>query len=166
MSKKWLRLGATLIFLMTLVFYLPAIGGGYVWDDNAYVTNNLTLRNFDGLRRIWLEMGAVRQYYPLVHPSYWVVYHLWQLDPLGYHLVNTLLHALNAILLGFVLRHLYIPGAWLAAAVFALHPVHVESVAWITERKNVLWFFLSLCRSDLSPLLSIGCHNAPVEPEA
>ena len=145
MSKKWLSLGAGFILLMTLVFYIPAIRGGYVWDDDYYVTNNLTLRTFDGLRRIWLEIGAVPQYYPLVHSSFWVEYHLWQLNPFGYHLVNVLLHALNAILLWLVLRCLCIPGAWLAAAVFALHPIHVESVAWITERKNVLsgCFYLS-----------------------
>ena len=145
MSKKWICLGAIIILLMTLLFYIPAMRGGYIWDDDDYVTNNLTLRTFDGLRRIWLELGAVPQYYPLVHTSFWLEYHLWQLHPFGYHLVNVLLHALNAILLWFILRRLSIPGAWLAAAIFALHPVHVESVAWITERKNVLsgFFYLS-----------------------
>ena len=145
MSKKWLSLAATLIFLLTLLFYLPAIGGGYIWDDDDYVTTNLNLRTFDGLRRIWLEIGVTKQYYPLVHTSFWVEYHLWQLHPFGYHLVNVLLHALNATLLWVILRGLSIPGAWLAAALFALHPVQVESVAWITERKNVLsgCFYLS-----------------------
>ncbi len=130
--------GAVGLVLLTLVAYLPALHGGFVWDDDDYVTENDTLRSLDGLRRIWFEPRSIPQYYPLVHTSFWIEYQLWQLDPLGYHLVNVLLHALGAVLLWAVLRRLGIGGAWLAAAVFALHPVHVESVAWVSERKNVL----------------------------
>src|SRR5580658_7335890 len=105
----------------------------------------MTLRSVDGLTRMWMEPGAVPQYYPLTHTSFWIEYHLWQLNQFGYHLVNVLLQAVNAILLWNVLQRLRIPGAWLAAALFAVHPVDVESVAWITERKNVLscTFYLS-----------------------
>jgi len=124
--------------LAVLAAYVPAIRGGFVWDDEHYVTENAALRSLDGLRAIWLEPRATPQYYPLVHSSYWIEYRLWGLTPLGYHLVNVLLHATSAMLLWRLLRRLGVPGAWLAAAVFALHPVHVESVAWITERKNVL----------------------------
>ena len=123
---------------MTVVAYIPAMNGGFVWDDDSYVTENPTLRTLDGLGRIWFEIGAVPQYYPLVHTTFWAEYHLWQLQPLGYHIVNVLLHGLTAVLLWLVLTRLSVPAAWLAAAIFALHPVHVESVAWITERKNVL----------------------------
>lgn len=145
MSKKWFCAGAGVILLMTLVCYIPAIQSGFIWDDDDYIINNQELRSIDGLRRIWFTIGAVPQYYPLVHTSFWLEYNLWQLQPLGYHLINVLLHAINSILVWLVLRRLKIPGAWLAALLFALHPVQVESVAWITERKNVLsgCFYLS-----------------------
>jgi tetratricopeptide (TPR) repeat protein len=123
---------------MTLAAYWPATGCGFIWDDDDYVEQNLLLRSTEGLGQIWLDVGATPQYYPLVHTSYWLEYRLWEDDPRGYHVVNMLLHALAAVLLWRVLKVLDVPGAWLAAAVFALHPVHVESVAWITERKNVL----------------------------
>jgi Flp pilus assembly protein TadD len=144
-SQKKLLFWTGLIFLITVVAYIPAMRAGYIWDDDYYITENSTLRTPDGLRRIWLEPKALPQYYPLVHTAFWVEYHLWQLHPFGYHLVNVLLHTANAILLLLVLRYLRLPGAWLAAAFFALHPVHLESVAWITERKNVLsgFFYLS-----------------------
>lgn len=129
--------GATL-FAVVVLTYIPALSCGFIWDDDDYVTENTTLRSADGLRRIWFERGATPQYYPLVHTSYWLEYHLWGLDPAGYHLVNVLLHAANTVLVWRVLGKLGIPGAWLAAALFGLHPVHVESVAWVTERKNVL----------------------------
>jgi tetratricopeptide (TPR) repeat protein len=126
--------------LWCLVFavYLPSLSSGFIWDDDAYVTENSTLRSFDGLRRIWLDPQATPQYYPLVFTSFWAEYHLWGLHPAGYHLTNAALHATNAVLAWLVLRWLSVPGAWFAAAAFGLHPVHVESVAWVTERKNVL----------------------------
>lgn len=131
-------LGAVLLVVAVIATYIPAMRGGFVWDDDEYVVNNQTLRNVDGLARIWFQPGAVPQYYPLVHTTFWVEYRLWGLHPLGYHIVNVLLHAAAALLLIAVLERLQIPGAWLAGAIFALHPVQVESVAWITERKNVL----------------------------
>jgi len=121
-----------------LLAYLPALGNGFVWDDDDYVTANTTLRSLAGLGRIWLEPGAVPQYYPLTFTSLWLNYQIGGAAPLGYHLVNVLLHATSAVLLWRVLRALAVPGALLAAALFAVHPVHVESVAWATERKNTL----------------------------
>ena len=134
-----------LLVVLTLLAYIPALRCGYIWDDDFYVTANALLRSLGGLRRIWLQIGATPQYYPFVHTSFWIEYHLWGLNPFGYHLVNILLHALNAMLVWLLLRRLDVRGAWLAAAIFALHPVHVESVAWVTERKNVLsgFFYLS-----------------------
>lgn len=129
---------ASLLIVVVLIVYIPAIRGQYIWDDDYYVTNNRTLTSLAGLGRIWFEIGATIQYYPMVFTTFWMEHHLWGLDPHGYHTVNVLLHACGALLLFGVLRKLSVPAAGLAAAVFALHPVHVESVAWITERKNVL----------------------------
>jgi tetratricopeptide (TPR) repeat protein len=135
---------ATGLLCATLAVYLPAIGGGFVWDDDDYVTNNRALRTPAGLVEIWTEVGATPQYYPLAFTTFWIEYQLWGPDPLPFHLLNVLLHAANALLLWIALRRLAVPGALLAAAIFALHPVQVESVAWITERKNVLSTFFYL----------------------
>lgn len=127
-----------LIVAGTVVAYLAALQAGFVWDDDNYVVANPTLRNLEGLWRIWFEPLSTPQYYPLTFATLWLEYRVWALDPFGYHLTNVLLHALNAVLFWRVLWLLRVPGAWLAAAIFALHPIEVESVAWITERKNVL----------------------------
>jgi hypothetical protein len=132
----WLLL--ILLPALTLLAYLPVWHAGYIWDDDFYVRNNWTLHDLNGLKHIWFDTEATPQYYPLVHTTFWLEYHAWKLDPAGYHIVNVVLHALGAILFWRVLKLLALPGAWLAAALFALHPVNVESVAWITERKNVL----------------------------
>ncbi len=129
---------------MVCLAYLPALFAGFVWDDTGYLTSNDTLLSWGGLRRIWLDPKANSQYYPLVFTSWWIEYHLWGLHPLGYHLINVLLHAANAALLWSLLRKLEISAAWPAAALFALHPLHVESVAWATERKDVLSGFFAL----------------------
>jgi len=131
-------LAGIIIVALGLIAYSSSLQAGFIWDDDRYVTGNSFLRSVEGLGAIWAKPGATPQYYPLVFTSFWLEYHLWELDPFGYHLSNVLLHLLNALLLWQILRFLSVPGAWLAAAVFALHPVHVESVAWITERKNVL----------------------------
>jgi tetratricopeptide (TPR) repeat protein len=133
-----------LILGCVLLVYIPALAGEFIWDDDVYIINSDVLRDLDGLRRIWLEPTSTPQYYPLVHTLFWLEYQIWGLVPLGYHLVNVVFHGISAFVLWRVLLRLGVPGAWLAAAVFALHPVHVESVAWITERKNVLSGFFYL----------------------
>jgi Flp pilus assembly protein TadD len=137
-SQRRLMAEGCLLFCLTMAVYLPSLSSGFIWDDDDYVTENATLRSIAGLRQIWLEPGSTPQYYPLVFTTFWVEQHLWGLNPAGYHFVNALLHAANAVGVWLILRRLAIPGAWLAAALFALHPVHVESVAWVTERKNLL----------------------------
>jgi len=138
-----------LLIIVTFIAYIPAIQGGYIWDDNMYVSQNETLKTFRGLTQIWSDPMATPQYYPLVFSSFWLEYRLWGLDPMGYHIINVLLHATVAVLLYFVLKYLDFKGSWLAALLFALHPINVESVAWITERKNVLSGLFYLCSSIL-----------------
>ncbi len=131
--------------LLTVLFaYFPILQNGFIWDDDRYLTENPFLADFDGLKRLWLDVRSRPQYYPLVFTSFWVEYQFLGLDPLGYHIDNLLLHVINAFILWRVLIFLGVPTAWLVSAVFALHPVHVESVAWITERKNVLSGFFYL----------------------
>lgn len=142
--SSWSVVSAVLL-LTLLVVYGPALRGAFVWDDIDFIVETSWYRADDGLRQIWLEPSTTSQYYPLTYSSHWIEQRLFGSDTLGYHVVNVVLHAANALLLWLVLRALEVPGALLAAAIFALHPVHAESVAWISERKNVLsgFFFLS-----------------------
>ncbi len=138
---------AGLLIGLILLVYFPALRAGFVWDDEAYVLNNWTLRNLHGLWEIWFSPHDMVQYYPLTFTSLWINYQIGGLQPFGYHLVNVLLHSLNCFLLWRLLDRLKVPGAWFAALLFAIHPVEVESVAWVTERKNVLsgfFYFSSL----------------------
>jgi protein O-mannosyl-transferase len=157
-SAAWAKYcaGAAAIILLTFLAYLPALHGQFVWDDDSWTTGipNL-LRNFAGLKAMWFHPTALQQYYPLAGTTFWTDYHLWGFWTLPYHVENILLHTTSALLFWRILRRLAVPGAWLAAAIFALHPVMVESVAWITERKNVLSMVLYL-----SALLSYGRFNS------
>jgi len=126
-----------ILAVVTMLAYQPAWHGGLLWDDAAHV-GGPELRTLDGLRRIWFVPRTTQQYYPLLHTSYWLQQRLWGDSPTGYHLVNLLLHIGCVVLVLKILRHLRIPGAELAAIIFALHPVNVETVAWISERKNTL----------------------------
>ncbi len=129
-------LGLLLLTLIVLA-YSPALTGGYVWDDDAHVTR-AALRSWDGLQSIWFSLHATQQYYPLLHSAFWLEGRLWGDEVLGYHLVNILLHFSAASLIVVLCQKLEIKGAWIAGFIFALHPVHVESVAWISEQKNTL----------------------------
>ena len=95
----------------------------------------------NGLWKIWFHPSFIPNeghYWPLTYTSLWLDYQFWGMIPLGYHLMNLALHGVNSVLLFMILKRLRIPGAWLASAIFALHPIHVESVAWVIERKDVL----------------------------
>ena len=127
--------------LLVVVSYLPAmLWGGFVWDDRI-ITNAEPVREVSGLWQIWFSPSAIGEeghYWPLVYTTFWLEHKLWGFDPTGYHVVNVLLHLANVLLLWHLLRRLVVPGAWVVAAVFAVHPLHVESVAWVIERKDLL----------------------------
>ena len=133
-SAAWLGLA---LIAAAVAAYWPALGGGLVWDDDAHLTRG-ALQGWDGLWNIWFTPGATQQYYPVLHSAFWLEHWLWGDATLGYHLANVLWLAVAALLLVVLAERLRIRGAWVAAFVFALHPVHVESVAWMSEQKNTL----------------------------
>jgi tetratricopeptide (TPR) repeat protein len=128
---------AAALLAATLVAYWGVHRAGFVWDDDGHVTRP-EMRSLHGLWRTWFEPGSTQQYYPVLHSAFWLEHRLWGDAALGYHATNVLLHVAASFLLFRVLRRLRLPGARLAALVFALHPVAVESVAWISEEKNTL----------------------------
>ena len=142
-----LILGILILATLMLISYNRVLTSGFVWDDERCVIKNDNLKTHDGLARIWFKPDATDQYYPLTSTVFWTGYQLWGLNPLGYHLTNLFLHLINAILVWLILGRLSVRGGFLAALIFAVHPVHVESVAWVTELKNVLsvtFYLLSL----------------------
>ncbi len=129
----------------TLLAYVPGMTGQFVWDDDSWTTSiPRLLRDVSGLGLMWSQPTALQQYYPLTGTTFWLDYQLWDFWTLPYHVENVLLHASAALLFWSLLRRLQVPGAKLAAAIFALHPLMVESAGWITERKNVLSLVLYL----------------------
>ena len=143
-----IALAGAALCLLVAVSYFPALAAGFVWDD-VVLTKATPLHTWSGLAQIWFAPRALLpyegHYWPLLHTTFWLEHKLWGLAPLGYHLVNLLLHTSVVLLLWRLLRRLGVPGAWFAAAVFAVHPLHVESVAWVIGRKDILAtvFYLS-----------------------
>lgn len=130
-------LPALVLVVLTVAAFAPVVGAGYVWDDDLYVTGNPHLGSAAGLFDMWFRLGATTMYAPVVFTTLWAEHQLWGLQPLGYHLVNLAFHVSCVLLLWAVLRRLEVRGAWLAAALFGVHPVMVESVAWVVELKNL-----------------------------
>ena len=133
MSANWIR-GLGMGLLICLV-YVRAFTAGYTWDDDVLVLNNLLVHRWDGLWYIWFTSLA-EDYYPITWTSFWLEWKLWGPSPYGYHAVNVLLHAFNTILVWKVLKALKVPSAWFSALLFGIHPVGVDSVAWISQRKT------------------------------
>ena len=140
-------LAALALGLLSVLCYLPAmLWGGFVWDDSIWMQSR-AVAEWSGLGDIWAWPPRIYQeahYWPLTYTTFWLEHKIWGLEPAGYHVVNVLLHLLNTLLVWRLLLRLAVPGAWVVAAVFAVHPLHVESVAWIIERKDVLSGFFYL----------------------
>lgn len=146
-NRRWrpaLRLGIVLV--LCFVAYSPALTGAFQWDDAILVKSNRLLRSPDGLWRIWFSTEPM-DYLPVTYTTFWLEWHLWGRETLGYHATNVALHALCAWAVWEFLLRMGLRWAWAASLLFALHPVNVSSVAWIAERKNVLsgvFLFLTL----------------------
>jgi tetratricopeptide (TPR) repeat protein len=138
--------GIVLIAASVFLAYLPSLNGGFIWDDHDLITDNNVIRASDGPLRIWCTTEAI-DYWPMTNTTFWIEWRLWEMNSAGYHVTNLILHIAETLLIWIILRKLSIPGAFLAAMIFALHPVNVESVAWIAQRKNLmamLFFLLSI----------------------
>ena len=129
--------GAFVIFLVTFVIYIPTLNGDFIWDDDDFLYNNNLIKADDGIYSFWFSTKPP-DYFPLTSTTLWLEWRLWGKNALGYRVVNVLLHVISSVLIWLILKRLKVPGAWLAALIFAVHPVNVETVAWITQRKNTL----------------------------
>jgi protein O-mannosyl-transferase len=160
-SRPWLL--AVILAVVTVLSYQPAWHAGFIWDDNDHLTANPAMTAPHGLRMIWSSL-TVSRYYPLTLTTLWFEHRLWGFSSMPYHLVNIAFHVVNGILVFLILRRLRIPAPWLAAMVWVLHPVNVESAAWITEMKNTqsgLFFFLSvLCFLQFDIQKNYRCYAA------
>ena len=141
-AQPWLA-GAILALLVAIVYW-PTLDGGFVAEDGDFLVDNPAMRSLQGLSDIWFKLDTCDRYYPLTFSTFWIEYRLWGPEPRGYHAVNVVLQAVVAVLVWRLLSRLAVPGAWLAAAIFAVHPVHVESVAPMAELRNLLSFALVL----------------------
>jgi tetratricopeptide (TPR) repeat protein len=161
--------GAALIAAAVFLIYSPSLRGDFVLDDELLVSRTALIRAPDALYRYWFTTQAT-DYWPVTNSSFWLEFRLWETNPTGYRVTNLILHVLDCVLIWLILRRLAIPGAFVAALLFAVHPVNVESVAWIAQRKNVLsllffllavWFYiksqqLPLQRTDHGPSADRG----------
>jgi tetratricopeptide (TPR) repeat protein len=166
--------GAAIIVIAILIAYLPSLSGAFIWDDDKLLAENELVKTSDGLYRFWCSTNAI-DYWPITNSTFWIEWRLWDMNPAGYHAANLILHIIEALLVWIILRKLSFPGAYLAALIFAVHPVNVESVAWIASRKNLmamLFFLLSILwyiKANM-PTASVGMaparsHGGPWERE-
>jgi tetratricopeptide (TPR) repeat protein len=143
-----LGLGALIIALATFWIYWPALHGDWLWDDDQLITQNPLIHDPDGWWKIWLQPLSLVDYFPIKVSVEWIEWHLWGSDTLGYHITSVILHGVNALLVWRLLHKLGLRLAWLGGLIFAIHPLQVESVAWIAELKNTLSLFpflLAMC---------------------
>ncbi|MGA2796900.1 MAG: tetratricopeptide repeat protein [Thermoguttaceae bacterium] len=129
--------GVAVVILAVFIAYQTSIKGGFVLDDDNLMTENPLVKTLDGLHRFWCSTEA-QEFYPVSNTTFWLEWRLWERNPVGYHVTNLILHIVDVLLIWVILRKLSIPGAFFAAIIFAVHPVNVESVAWIAQVRNML----------------------------
>jgi protein O-mannosyl-transferase len=142
----WLSAGIALIVAATFAAYWPCINGAFILDDDKLLTENDIVHNPEGLQRFWFTTESL-DYWPVANNVLWLEWRLWGMHQAGYHFTNLFLHAAEALLIWVVLRKLGVSGGFFAALFFALHPVNVETAAWIAQHKDmlaVLFFLLSI----------------------
>ena len=152
--------GVALVVVCAFLAYFPSLNGGFILDDDLLLTENQIIKASDGLYRIWCTTEST-DYWPMTYTTLWIEWRLWGMNSTAYHITNLILHIIEALLIWIILRKMSIPGAFLAAIIFAVHPVNVESVAWISQRKNMmamLFFLLSI----LCYLIHSSRHSHPL----
>ncbi|MGA2059622.1 MAG: hypothetical protein ABSG67_04000, partial [Thermoguttaceae bacterium] len=166
--------GVAIIVVVISLAYLPSLSGGFVWDDKILLSENEIIQTSDGLYRLWCTTESP-DYWPMTYTTFWIEWRLWGMNQTGYHVTNSILHIIESLLIWLILRKLSIPGAFLAAMIFALHPVNVESVAWIAQRKNImsmlffllaiLWYLMTEMPTAIAGMASARSHAGPWERE-
>jgi hypothetical protein len=164
--------GLAAIAVAVFLAYIPAINGGFLQDDEILLTNNSFIRESDGLYGFWCTTVSL-DYWPVTNTTFWTEWRLWEMNPAGYHVTNLILHIVEAVLIWVLLRKLSIPGAFWAAMIFALHPVNVESAAWIAQRKNmtamlffllsILWYLKAVMPTAIAGMAPARSHGGPWE---
>ncbi len=149
--------GAAIIAVVAFLVYFPSISGGFVLDDDNLLTDALFVRSSEGCIIFGVQANSI-DYWPATNTTFWLEWRLWGMHPTGYHVTNLILHIVESWLIWVILRKLCIPGAFLAAMIFAVHPVNVEATAWIAQRKDmtamlflllsILWYLKHLSRSS------------------
>ncbi len=129
---------ALAMLMCILLVYYPLHAAGFIWDDGYWILNNPAMHRWSDLGVIWFNPLMFIQYYPLSVTAYFLQYQLWGANALGYHIVSILLVFFNALILWRILLRLHLRAAWLAATLFAINPLVVESVAWVVEQKNLI----------------------------
>lgn len=141
--RRRMLLGGALIFALTLIVYWPSMRGEFILDDDVLLTKSELITAPDGLYQFWFTTKPL-DYWPVTNSTLWLEWRMWGTETTGYHVVNVLLHIASSLLVWTILRRLSIPGSYLAALLFAVHPLNVQSVAWISQCKNALSMFFFL----------------------
>jgi tetratricopeptide (TPR) repeat protein len=135
--------GVVIILVAIIIAYLPSLSGGFMLDDDTLITANKLIKASDGLCRFWCSTEPA-DYWPMTNTTFWIEWRLWGMNSTGYRITNLIMHIIESLSIWLILRKLSIPGAFLGGLIFAIHPVNVESVAWISSRKNLMAMFFFL----------------------